>query len=212
MPTGSLSAAEDDFLLYWQVNDPMVTLVGGSSSSLQDFIANSAHSSEDWGVQVSVSGENGFVEYLNLWYNGGEGGWRPAVTGAELDNFRAGPTYANIGSYVFKGTDNEYASDSYVFALEIGYYDAANNYNFVSQVKSESWDYNNFMSNAPEDPDNPGHKLSYIQSAELQIPNIVPWSGGSYAAPEPSTGLLLAIGLSFLSLRRRRQGKEAGAA
>ena len=219
MLTVSMSAAdayasEDDFLLYWQVYDPVVTQIGGSQDCrLSDFIGQSAHASSDWGVQVSVSDKNGgFVEYLSLWYSGGQDGWKPSVKSAEISSetgYGAGPTYANIGNYVFKGVGNEYSSGSYVFALEIGYYDAADN--FVTQVKSESWDYNNFMSNAPVDPQT-GNRMSYIQSNELQIPAVVAWTGGLYTAPEPSSGLLMALGASLLALRRRRNLKGEGAA
>ncbi len=197
---GSVRAeTEGDFLLMWQVDDPMVSLVGGDKTYLHDFINSSDHSSSLWGVQVSVYDDSGFVDYLNIWQNG-----QPAeVQGVLLDStFRAGPTYAGMGSYVYKGTGNEYTSGSYVFALEIGYYDAADN--FVSQAKSDSWHYSDFVSNAPMDPDNPGHRLSFIQSSELQIPAAVPWTGFAYSAPEPSSGMLFAIGAALLALRRRR--------
>lgn len=196
---GSVRAeTEGDFLLMWQVDDPVVTLVGGSSSYLHDYISASDHSDSMWGVQVSVYNNDAFVEYLNIWQNGSSAD----VQGVLLDpGLRAGPTYAGMGKYVYKD-GGAYTSGSYVFALEIGYYDAAEN--FVSKVKSESWAYNDFVSNAPMDPDNPGHRLSYIQSSELQIPTAVPWSGGTYAVPEPSSGMLLLIGTALLALRRRR--------
>ncbi|MCR5753158.1 MAG: PEP-CTERM sorting domain-containing protein [Kiritimatiellae bacterium] len=197
---GSVRAeTEGDFLLMWQVDDPMVSLVGGDKTYLHDFINSSDHNSSLWGVQVSVYDDSGFVDYLNIWQNG-----QPAeAQGVLLDStFRAGPTYAGMGSYVYKGTGNEYTSGSYVFALEIGYYDAADN--FVSQAKSDSWHYSDFVSNAPMDPDNPGHRLSFIQSSELQIPAAVPWTGFAYSAPEPSSGMLILIGTALLALRRRR--------
>lgn len=210
----SAFGSEDDFLLMWQVDDPLVSQIGGGTVYLHDFIGTSEQPTADWGARVYVSDNNGYKEYLNIWYRDGgvpvsSGNNDGIVFDIEHGDYRGGPAYAGIGNYVYKGANNEWTSGSYVFALEIGYWDAADN--FVAKAQSEEWSYNNFVSNAPVDPST-GNRLSYIQSSELQIPNAIAWSGGAYAAPEPSSGLLLAIGSALLALRRRKPVKGEGAA
>lgn len=44
----------------------------------------------------------------------------------------------------------------------------------------------------------------YIGTEMKDIPNIAIWAGSGYAAPEPTGGMLVLLGLAFLGLKRRR--------
>ncbi len=44
-----------------------------------------------------------------------------------------------------------------------------------------------------------------ITSTMSAIPSLGPWHGGAYAAPEPTSGLLMMMGLALLSLKRRKE-------
>lgn len=49
-------------------------------------------------------------------------------------------------------------------------------------------------------------KAGYIGSDldPIALPNLQVWTGTSYAAPEPTGGMLVMMGLAFLGLKRRR--------
>lgn len=42
-------------------------------------------------------------------------------------------------------------------------------------------------------------------TTSLDIPSILVWHGTAYSAPEPTSGLLLMMGLALLSLKRRKE-------
>ena len=48
----------------------------------------------------------------------------------------------------------------------------------------------------------------YIYSGGISVPPSVAWTAGTFALPEPSSGLLMLVGFAMLGLRRRRQAKE----
>lgn len=209
------NAAETDFLIYWQVNDPVVDIYGNGlggevtgTTTLSQMVSDSGISAESWGVQVGVydKGTGNLVDYVNLQYydrsltppdwNWEEGGDFIGIN----KNTAAGPSYANIGNYVTL-KEGAWTSGEYVFALELGYLDEADNFNQMAQ--SDKWSYENFISNSPD-----GH--SYIKSTQLQLPDTMPWTGAHFSqTPEPTSGMLVLFGLSFLALRRKQQEKGA---
>ena len=203
------NAAEDDFLIMWQVNDPVVDIYGHGlggevtgTTTLSQMVNDSGLSVESWGVQVGVydTGTGNLVDYVNLQYG------KPPIW-SDGDNFisinekyAAGPTYANIGNYITL-KDGAWTSGEYVFALELGYLDEADNFNQMAQ--SDKWSYTDFVTSASE-----GH--NYIKSTQLQLPDTEAWTGEHFSqTPEPTSGMLVLFGLSFLALRRKQQEKGA---
>lgn len=209
------NAAEDDFLLYWQVDDPVIDVFGNGlkgektgETSIAQLIGETGK--EDWVVKVGVYTKSGdYVNYVNLWHSDDPFRWTdPVIDHIAIDSedYDAGPSYANIGNYVTlkeggnKNVATDWTSGEYVFALELGYWE---NDSFTQMAKSEEWSYEDFISNSPE-----GH--SYIKSTQLQLPDTMEWTGGRYVeTPEPTSGMLVLFGLSFLALRRKQQEKGA---
>ena len=79
-------------------------------------------------------------------------------------------------------------SAAYSFYIEIVNYNAGV-YNTVA--KSEIRDYTSLASN------------NYIVDFD-KISMVAVWTGGAYSVPEPTSAMLLFVGMAFLGLRRRR--------
>lgn len=190
-------AADGDFLLLWQIDEPDIERIGGGSTPIADFtVKGSTVNRVQVGVTDTTTGK--LVEYLELWsYNGETAVAENLHTTAMIlpdveGDYCAGPTYANIG---------DYRDPKYTFAIELGNY---NNGQFNVMAKSESYTYAMLQA----DPNDEG--VNHITAGELFIPSYLAWTGARYveaqasAVPEPSGGLLLLVGASLLALRRRR--------
>ena len=46
---------------------------------------------------------------------------------------------------------------------------------------------------------------AYIYNGGISAPPAVPWTAGSFAIPEPTSGLLMLLGIAGLALRRKRE-------
>lgn len=183
------SGGESDFLLLWQVEDPVVGLIGGGNCQLSDLVDRFGNYADSARVAVTDTTTGQVVNYLSFWYYDPDPTCTPPVTTMWLDDeFAAGPTYANIGNYT---------QGSYTFAIELGNY-----YNSTWNVMavSESYTYADLISR---------DTYNHISAGDLSLPGYMAWTGGAFVVPEPSTGLTLLLGLAILSLRRGRAGKEA---
>lgn len=49
-----------------------------------------------------------------------------------------------------------------------------------------------------------GNLSAYIYRGGISAPPAVPWTAGSFDVPEPSSGLLMLLGMAGLALRRKR--------
>lgn len=189
-------AADGDFLLLWQVDEPDIERIGGGSTPIADFsVGGRAVNRVQVGVTDTTTG--GLVRYLELWsYNGETAVAENLHTTAMIlpdgeGDYCAGPTYANIG---------DYRDAKYTFAIELGNY---NNGQFDVMAKSESYTYAMLQA----DPNDEG--VNHITAGELFIPSYLAWTGARYtevtSVPEPSGGLLMLVGAALLALRRRRR-------
>ena len=179
-------AGSSDYLLLWQVEDPVVELIGGGSTQLSDLVDQFGHYADSVRVAVTDTSTGGVIDYLNFWYYNPNPTDTPPVNTMWLDDeCAAGPTYANIG---------DYTQGSYTFAIELGNY---NNSTWNVMAVSESYTYQDLISR---------DIYNHISAGDLSLPSYMAWTGGAYVVPEPDGGLLLLLGLGLLALRRRVSG------
>ena len=179
-------AGSSDYLLLWQVEDPVVELIGGGSTQLSDLVDQFGNYADSVRVAVTDTSTGGVIDYLNFWYYNPTPTDTPPVSTMWLDDeFAAGPTYANIG---------DYTQGSYTFAIELGNY---NNSTWNVMAVSESYTYQDLISR---------DIYNHISAGDLSLPSYMAWTGGTYVVPEPGGGLMLLIGVGVLALRRRVSG------
>ena len=179
-------AGSSDYLLLWQVEDPVVELIGGGSTQLSDLVDQFGNYADSVRVAVTDTSTGGVIDYLNFWYYNPTPTDTPPVSTMWLDDeFAAGPTYANIG---------DYTQGSYTFAIELGNY---NNSTWNVMAVSESYTYQDLISR---------DIYNHISAGDLSLPGYMAWTGGAYVVPEPGGGLMLLIGVGVLALRRRVSG------
>ena len=112
------------------------------------------------------------------------------VSGAEEIALDESPPPQTMYAFV-----TEYASAEYSFAIELGSYDSGE---WTTLATSASLTYQQLQTG---DGVNGSYLTTY--DATLPMPQGI-WAPTSYNVPEPSSGLLILIGASFLALRRRR--------
>lgn len=140
-------------------------------------------------------------------FNGHEiAGYQLAVTGGDSGTIYLTPTYTDgtsvdhvaAGATVFGG-DSEYKIDvsaysgsQYAFYVElIGYDQAAYGTGTGVIGVSETQTYAQLMD-----------KGSIVNAGLTKIP--VMWTGGSVAAPEPTSAMMILLGLAGLALKRKQ--------
>ena len=137
----------------------------------------------------------GDVVYLDLYYQEG-GSWtldNPTgqgndyafVEGGSFLDVKAFERAAVLASIV--GKEGLVNLSEYSFAIELGTFDA--NDTWVLAAVSGTETYAN---------------LSGYISDQVEIPTDLPWSPNAYAAPEPTSGLLMVIGFALLGLKRKK--------
>lgn len=169
------SAVDDDSYLLWAFEDPSIKSLSGSDIYVDELSLGGKTAN---GIRVKqISG--GTESYLNLSYGGASVG---SVWGIPDENgdYYAGPGYAHIGN----------VDASTKFMIEIGNLTGSE---WLTLAISETLTY--------QELDN----LHHIWHDELDIPERLPWTGGAYNVPEPSSGLLLLLGGALVALRRRRR-------
>ena len=91
---------------------------------------------------------------------------------------------------------NEYVID--LTGLGIG-----EGYSFIIELKNasnETVGYSQFMTYSD------AVSSQYITSGSISdMPSVQTWHGGTYAAPEPTSAMLMLLGTAFLGLRRRQR-------
>lgn len=113
-------------------------------------------------------------------------------TGMVLTGTKTGLLQTDLG---------EYASDAYSFFVELATYsslDAIENDEPSSQRWLNSYSYKDLVSNG------------YISTGDVGTPGAAssggaPMSGGGFAIPEPTSGMLMLLGGALMALRRRRR-------
>ena len=134
-------------------------------------------------ARLRVEDANGTVGYLPLmgYDESNNLVTFPGETGIEVP----GEYFADISSY---------ADPAYSFAIELGNWDSTTDTWVDTLVQSETKSYDSLAAHrAPWDDKN------------LEPAYVTPWNPTPYAVPEPTSGMLVLIGLAALALRRRKR-------
>ncbi len=188
-----LRADVDDNLILWMFEDSPIQEVDGSGTvHVGDLVGRGgvAEGLKVNAVRVKKTDADGGVEYLKLQLEDDVGGdWRTWITlpGLEDGNdvWEAGPAFADISGYSISREDPMTS-----FMVELGNYSGDGDW--IVLATSERATLGSL------------EKGGHILSGPNDMQGHVDWTGGNYAVPEPSSGLLLLIGGGLLVLRRGR--------
>ena len=199
--TASRASADND-VLYWMV-DGSTAMSGASQSTVADFIgAYDAPSDSSFAARVRVTG-GGIPDsdevFLQIYYPDGSGSY--SLENGDLGYYLGETGSGYWGAGVPSGVPaslSSYATSSpeYSFIVELG--------NIVWSADGEDGTWTTLAQSTPSSYSSLG---AFITSpGSLGAPNISAWAPSSFTAvPEPSGGLLLAIGVALLALRRGKR-------
>ena len=195
LAAGVLSAGEND-VLYWMVDDKATVYDAGTGTEIgiSEFFLNPPDGSA-YAARIRVTGEDITEDtFLDLYipdYGLDEGGGEYGVE------------FGTVGGYWGAGvpTGNQSPSGNYSagtpeysFIVELGNIDSNDNWTTVATSASATYSsLGDYI-----------HQTFDINPSPMEV-----WTPRSFTAvPEPSCGLLIAMGLALLALRRE-EAKEA---
>ena len=195
--TAGVASAGDD-VLYWMVDNSATVEKDGVTSSISSFFESyDAPDGSAFAARVRVTGgdiQDGQDVFLDLYIPGyglDEGGGEYGVEFSEVGGYwGAGvPTGNQSPSGDFSAGTPEYS-----FIVELGNIDSSDNWTTVATSASATY----------------SSLGDYIhETFDINPGQIAVWSPTQFSAvPEPSSGLLMAVGLALLALRRKRAERE----
>ena len=196
--TAGVASAGDD-ILYWMVDSSATVEKDGVTTSVSSFFDNyEAPAGSAFAARVRVTGgdiQDGQDVFLDLYipgYGVDEGGGEYGVEFSDVGGYwGAGvPTGNQSPSGDFSAGTPEYS-----FIVELGNIDAQDNWTTVATSASAAYStLGDFI-----------HETFDINPGQIAV-----WSPTTFTAPvpEPSSGLLMAVGLALLALRRKRAERE----
>jgi len=199
--TASRATADND-VLYWMV-DGSTAMSGASQSTVADFIgAYDAPSDSSFAARVRVTG-GGIAEnedvFLQIYYPDGSGSY--SLEAGDLGYYLGDTGSGYWGAGVPAGVPSSISSYSagtpeYSFIVELG--------NIVWSADGEDGTWTTLAQSTPSSYSSLG---AFITSAgSLGTPQISAWAPSTFTAvPEPSGGLMMALGIALLALRRGRK-------
>ena len=193
--TAGVASAGDD-VLYWMVDNSATVEKDGVTSSISSFFESyDAPDGSAFAARVRVTGgdiQDGQDVFLDLYIPGyglDEGGGEYGVEFSEVGGYwGAGvPTGNQSPSGDFSAGSPEYS-----FIVELGNIDSSDNWTTVATSAAATY----------------SSLADYIhQTFDMNPSSMAVWTPTEFAAvPEPSSGLLVTIGLAVLALRRKRKG------
>lgn len=197
----AMSFASRGEYLWWSLEDPDVTINKGAPNqevtNTEMFWYDDPQSGQRLWVtdaRVHVKGPNGVDEYLMIGATGTSKTF-PSVSFMDPDTHEIIlPTYT--GDVFAMIVPDSYADAAYSFQIELGnWLDQSSEQNWTMMAESGYISYDKLAEYiAEEHVDEP--------PAWIWTPEVMTGRPGS--APEPTSGMLMLIGFSFLALRRRR--------
>ena len=195
--TAGVASAGDD-VLYWMVDNSATVEKDGVTSSISSFFESyDAPEGSAFAARVRVTGgaiQDGQDVFLDLYIPGSdvdEGGGAWGVEFSDAGGYwGAGvPTGNQSPSGDFSAGTPEYS-----FIVELGNIDSSDNWTTVATSASATY----------------SSLGDYIhETFDINPGQIAVWSPTQFSAvPEPSSGLLMAVGLALLALRRKRAERE----
>lgn len=196
--TASRASADND-VLYWMV-DGSSAMSGASQSTVADFIgAYDAPSDSSFAARVRVTGpgiSSGDDVFLQIYCPDGSGGY--SLEDGDLGYYLGDTGSGYWGAGVPAGVPapiSTYSSGSpeYSFIVELG--------NIVWSADGETGNWTTLAQSTPSSYSSLG---AFITSAgSLGTPQISAWAPTTFTTvPEPSGGLMMALGIALLALRR----------
>ena len=193
--TAGISSAEND-VLYWMIDDSAtVTPMGCDSSvSISDFFSGLGYGDDSaFAARIRVTGGD-IADDANVFLDLYIPGYGVDVGGGEY-----GVEFSNVGGYWGAGvpTGNQSPSEAYAagspeysFTVELGNIDSSDNWTTVAWGETKSYT----------------QLTEYIhQTFDMNPSSMMVWTPTQFTyVPEPSSGLLAAVGFAFLALRRRK--------
>ena len=196
--TAGVASAGDD-VLYWMIDNSATVEKDGVTSSISSFFESyDAPDGSAFAARVRVTGgdiQDGQDVFLDLYIPGyglDEGGGEYGVEFSEVGGYwGAGvPTGNQSPSGDFSAGTPEYS-----FIVELGNIDSSDNWTTVATSASAAYsDLGDFI-----------HETFDINPGQIAV-----WTPTTFTTPipEPSSGLLMAVGLALLALRRKRAERE----
>ncbi len=196
--TAGVASAGDD-VLYWMIDNSATVEKDGVTTSITSFFENyGAPEGSAFAARVRVTGgdiQDGQDVFLDLYIPG---------YGVDTGNGDLGVEFGDAGGYWGAGvpTGNQSPSGDfsagtpeYSFIVELGNIDSSDNWTTVATSASATY----------------SSLGDYIhETFDINPGQIAVWSPTTFTAPvpEPSSGLLMAVGLALLALRRKRTERE----
>lgn len=178
--------------LYWQISNEVV---GEGGAKYDDFAANAA---------------NNGAFFATVRYGKTGTDWRTWKVGTDVASEGWGLTDEYYGGTMTKGIvgleklNYDYAGaidlnsisdlSTYSFYIEMYKYDAEGGY-YVGVAKSEAETYDSLVAQ--------GYIINGTMGDD-PTGNYAVWQGSGYSIPEPTSAMLLMIGLSLVGLKRKR--------
>ena len=196
--TAGVASAGDD-VLYWMVDNSATVEKDGVTTSITSFFDNyGAPEGSAFAARVRVTGgdiQDGQDVFLDLYIPG---------SGVDEGGGAWGVEFSDAGGYWGAGvpTGNQSPSGDfsagtpeYSFIVELGNIDASDNWTTVATSASATY----------------SSLGDYIhETFDINPGQIAVWTPTTFTAPvpEPSSGLLMAVGLALLALRRKSAERE----
>ncbi len=198
LTAGILSAGEND-VLYWMI-DGTATVTpwgGGEAMSVSDFFSFHELATEGsaFAARIRVTGgdiQDGQDVFLDLYTK---------EYGLDVGGGEYGVEFSEVGGYWGAGVptgnqspsgDYSAGTPEYSFIVELGNIDSSDNWTTVATSAAATY----------------SSLADYIhQTFDMNPSSMAVWTPTRFdAVPEPSSGLLVAIGFAILALRRKGKG------
>ena len=185
--SAGVSPAADNDVLYWMVDSSAtVQMTDGTTVRISDFVSPTS----DYAARIRVTGRDITEDtFLDIYYPGG------TIDGEYGVDFDDGSISGYWGAGVPTGNqspsgDYSAGTPEYCFTIEIGNIDAEDNWTTVAASATVAY----------------SELADYIhETFDVNPPTSEVWAPTSFAVPEPSGGVLTAVGLALLALRRKRR-------